>query len=249
MQGQQAAQRFGRGGVQPGVPGGGAQLVLAAVAQQRQQPRPRRGGHIQRVQQAGQVAHVAQLQHRAALQRRQAARGQPHDLGLLGRADSAQRFQAHLAELFKRVARAAGAADLFDVIILLALPGRGLGVFGNGQRHVGADGPQPAVQVGEGDDLCGGQKVLVLLVQRILLKPRAAEPAVARLLVQSAQPQRTALCGRADVPVKLHNIPLYHSQNIMWIKDVGRATGGAKKQAYQRALRRTAQRQKWYACF
>lgn len=193
-------------------------------------------------------------QHQLPLQKELRQKGRDNlvpilEKHLLGRADSAQCLQAHLAELFKRVARAAGAADLFDVIILLAFPGRGLGVFGNGQRHVGADGPQPAVQVGEGDDLCGGQKVLVLLVQRVLLKPRAAEPAVARLLVQSAQPQRTALCGRADVPVKLHNIPLYHSQNITRIQYVGRATGGAKKQAYQHALRRTAQRQKWYACF
>ena len=84
---------------------------------------------------------------------------------------------------------------------------RGLGRLGNGQRYVGLDGPQLAVQVGEGDDLCVRQKALILLIQGVFLKAGRAVFAVAGLLIQGTQAEGRLFGGGKAVEFDLHNIP------------------------------------------
>ena len=134
------------------------------VPQERKNARARPGRHAEQIKQAGQIAHVAKLQHRARAKLIEALGGQPQHFGLFGRRHGADALKPHLADLGKSMAFAAGAADLLIVIIFLAGAGRGLGVFRNRKGHIGADGPQFAVKVGEGDDLRIRQKILVLLV-------------------------------------------------------------------------------------
>ena len=105
------------------------------------------------IQQTGDVPHVADLQHGGHLQRRQTLQRQPHHLRLLGVIHRAHALQTHLVDGLEGVALPAGPADLFIIIITLALAGRGLGVLRNGQRHIRLDGPQLAVQIGEGHHL------------------------------------------------------------------------------------------------
>ena len=162
---------------------------------------------MQRVQQAGQVAHVADFQHGGHIQRGQALQGQPHHGGLLVGVHRAHALQSHLVDGLEGVALAAGAADLFIIIEALALPCRGLSRLGNGQRYVGLDGPQLAVQVGEGDDLCVRQKALILLIQGVFLKAGCAVFAVAGLLIQGTQAEGRLFGGGKAVEFDLHNIP------------------------------------------
>ena len=187
VQVEQSGQRGSGGFVQPRGQRGGAQLVGVLGAQEIEQLRACLGGDMQRVQQAGQVAHVADFQHGGHIQRGQALQGQPHHGGLLVGVHRAHALQSHLVDGLEGVALAAGAADLLIIIKALALPCRGLGRLGDGQRYVGLDGPQLAVQVGEGDDLCVRQKALILLIQGVFLKAGRAVFAVAGLLIQGTQ--------------------------------------------------------------
>ena len=129
------------------------------------------------------------------------------DGGLLIGVDRAHALQTHLVNGLEGVAFAAGAADLFIIIKALALPCRGLGRLGNGQCYVGLDGPQLAVQVGEGDDLCVRQKALILLIQGVFLKAGRAVFAVAGLLIQGTQAEGRLFGGGKAVEFDLHNIP------------------------------------------
>ena len=160
--------------------------------------------HPHAVQPCGDKAHVAQFQHIAVGKGVEAVHRQADHLGLLSAADRTQAFQPHLADLGKDVAFPAGTADLLGIEILLAAAGRRLGIFGNGQRHVGADGPQFAVQIGESDHLGVGQEAFVLLIERILLKPGHAVFAVAGFLVEQAQLQGAALGRRKGGYVEIH---------------------------------------------
>ena len=207
MQVEQAGQRGSGGFVQPRGQRGGAQLVGVLGAQEIEQLRTCLGGDMQRVQQAGQVAHVADFQHGGHIQRGQALQGQPHHGGLLVDVHRAHALQSHLVDGLEGVALAAGAADLLIIIKALALPCRGLGRLGDGQRYVGLDGPQLAVQVGEGDDLCVGQKALILLIQGVFLKAGRAVFAVAGLLIQGTQAEGRLFGGGKAVEFDLHNIP------------------------------------------
>ena len=156
---------------------------------------------------AGQVAHVADFQHGGHIQRGQALQGQPHHGGLLVGVHRAHALQSHLVDGLEGVALAAGAADLLIIIKALALPCCGLGRLGDGQRYVGLDGPQLAVQVGEGDDLCVRQKALILLIQGVFLKAGRAIFAVAGLLIQGTQAEGRLFGGGKAVEFDLHNIP------------------------------------------
>ena len=166
------------------------QFMGIFLVEQFQQPSPGRLGHLQIVQQAGDKTHVADFQHRGYLQRCQTLQRQPDHLRLGRRIHRAHALQAHLVDGLEGVALPAGTADLFIIIEALALPRRRLGRLGNGQRHVRLDGPQLAVQVGEGHHLGIGQKPLILLVEGVLLKPGTAILAIACPLVQSPQPER-----------------------------------------------------------
>ena len=207
VQVEQAGQRGSGGFVQPRGQRGGAQLVGVLGAQEIKQLRACLGGDMQRVQQAGQVAHVADFQHGGHIQRGQALQGQPHHGGLLVGVHRAHALQSHLVDGLEGVALAAGAADLLIIIKALALPCRGLGRLGDGQRYVGLDGPQLAVQVGEGDDLCVRQKALILLIQGVFLKAGRAVFAVASLLIQGTQAEGRLFGGGKAVEFDLHNIP------------------------------------------
>ena len=165
------------------------------------------GGHRQRIQQRGQITHVAELQHGGNFQRGKALQRQPHNSGLFIGVHGTHALQTHLVDGLEGVAFAAGAADLLIIIKALALPCGGLRRLGDGQRNIGLDGAQLAVQIGEGDDLRVRQEALIFLIQRVFLKPGGAVLAVAGLLIQGTQTEGRLLGGGKALEFDLHNIP------------------------------------------
>ena len=97
-----------------------------------------------------------------------------------------------------------GPVDVFHIVILGAAPVNGLGIFGNGQRHIRLQSQQPSVQICESDDLLGGQEVQVLLIQAVLLKPAHTILAVTRAFIDGAQAQRGPLLRLENGKIKLH---------------------------------------------
>ena len=185
----QAAQGLNAVGLHPGRLGRAPQLVGVLALDQLQQLGPPRFRHVQRIQQAGHEAHVAQLQHRRGLQRLQALPGKAQHLGRSRLIHCADALQPHLVDFFIGMALQAGAVHVFDVIVFFALTGGGLGIFCNAQGHVRLQGQQPPVQVGEGNHLVAGEKPPVLLIQAVFLKAAHVELAVPRLLIQCTQAQ------------------------------------------------------------
>ena len=131
VQCQKAAQAVGCRSGQAEFFGGAAQFVSVFAPQVFQQPPPYRRLDVQRVQKPRHKAHVADFQHRGNAQLRQTLQCQPDHLALGGGIHRADALQPHLPYGLKSVAFAAGAADLLIVIKALALPGGGLGGFGN----------------------------------------------------------------------------------------------------------------------
>ena len=122
------------------------------------------------VKEAGDKAHVADLQHEVPLRQGQALQGQGHSLGGGIIVHGADALQAHLADLPEGVALLAGAVDVLHVIVASAAAGLHLGVLGDGEGHIRLEGQQPPVQVREGDDLLAGEKPAVLLIEPVLLE-------------------------------------------------------------------------------
>ena len=207
VQSQQTAKGVGPGSIQPGMQRSLAQLVLVFGAQQFHQAGAVSIGDVQRVQQAGHKAHVADFQHGGHIQRGQAGQRQAQHLGLDGLVHLAHALQPHLMDGLEGVAFAAGAADFLIIIKAFAFAGGGLGRFGDGQRHVRLDGTQLAVQVGKGDDLRVRQKALILLIQGVFLKPGSAVLAVAALLIQGTQAEGRLLGGGEILQCQLHDVP------------------------------------------
>ena len=139
--------------------------------------------HAQRIEQAEQIAHVADFQHPFSTQRVQRLCRQTHGLLHLSFAHPADDLKAHLADFLEGMALSRGAVDVLVVVVAQGLAGGGLGRFGNGKGHVRLEGQQTAVQVGEGDDLLGRQKAAVLLIQAVLLKAAHMVLAAARRFV------------------------------------------------------------------
>ena len=150
---------------------------------------------------------MADFQHGGYIQCGQALQGQPHHGGLLVGIYCAHALQTHLVDGLEGVALAAGAADFFIIIKALALPRCGLGRLGDGQRHIGLDGAQLAVQVSEGDDLGIRQEALILLVESVFLKPGCAVLAVACAFIQGTQAESRLLGGGEALEFDFHNVP------------------------------------------
>ena len=169
-----------------------------------EQPGPHRLVGAHRVKEAGDKAHVADLQHEVPLRQGQTPQGQGHHLGRGSGVHGADALQAHLADLPEGVALLAGAVDVLLVVIAAAAAGRHLGVLGDGEGHVRLQRQQAAVQVRKGDDLLTGQKAAVLLIQAVLLEPAHVVFAEALLLIQQPQLQRHPLLGPQDVQIQFH---------------------------------------------
>ena len=174
-----------------------------------QQLRPGGFRHVQRIEQAKQVAHVADFQHPLCAQRRQRLRRQTHRLLHLSLAHSAQHLQTHLGDLFKGVAFGGGAVDVLVVVVPQRLARRGLRRLGDGQSHVRLERQQTAVEVGKGDDLLRRQKAAVLLIQTVLLEPSHVVLAAACRLVQAAQCKGGALLWLQMLQTELHFAPSF----------------------------------------
>ena len=174
-----------------------------------QQLRPGGFRYAQRIEQAEQVAHVADFQHPLCAQRRQRLRRQTHHLLHLGFAHSAQQLQPHLGDLFKGVAFSGGAVDVFVVVVPQCLARRGLRRLGDGQGHIRLERQQTAVQIGKGDDLLRRQKAAVLLIQAVLLEPPHVVLAAACRLVQAAQCKGGALLWLQMLQTELHFAPSF----------------------------------------
>ena len=174
-----------------------------------QQLRPGSFRHAQRIEQAEQVAHVADFQHPLCAQRRQRLRRQTHRLLHLGLAHSAQQFQTHLGDLFKGVALGRGAVDVLVVVVPQRLARRGLCRLGDGQGHIRLERQQTAIEVGKGDDLLRRQKAAVLLIQAVLLEPPHVVLAAACRLVQAAQRKGGALLWLQMLQTELHFAPSF----------------------------------------
>ena len=174
-----------------------------------QQLRPGGFRHAQRIEQAEQVAHVADFQHPLCAQRRQRLRRQTHRLLHLSLAHSAQHLQTHLGDLFKGVAFGRGAVDVLVVVVPQRLARRGLRRLGDGQGHIRLERQQTAIQIGKGDDLLRRQKAAVLLIQAVLLEPSHVVLAAACRLVQAAQRKRGALLWLQMLQTELHFAPSF----------------------------------------
>ena len=160
--------------------------------------------HAQRIEQAEQIAHVADFQHPLGAQCIQRLCRQTHSLLHLGFAHFADDLKAHLADFLEGMALSRGTVDIFVVVVAQGLAGGGLGRLGNGQGHVRLEGQQTAVQVGEGDDLLRRQKAAVLLIQAVLLKAAHVVLAAACRLVQAAQRKGGALLWLQMLQTELH---------------------------------------------
>ena len=176
-----------------------------------QQLRPGGFRHAQRIEQAEQVAHVADFQHPLCAQRRQRLRRQTHRLLHLGFAHSAQQFQTHLGDLLKGVALGRGAVDVLVVVVPQRLARHGLRRFGDGQGHIRFECQQTTVQIGKGDDLLRRQKAAVLLIQAVLLEPSHVVLAAACRLVQAAQRKGGALLWLQMLQTEPHPAPSFPS--------------------------------------
>ena len=160
--------------------------------------------HAQCIEQAEQIAHVADFQHPRGPQLGQALRCQPDRLLHLCFPHRAQHLKAHLGDLLEGVALCRGAVDVLMVVIPQGLAGGGLGRLGNGQGHVRLERQQTAIQVGEGDDLLRGQKAPVLLIKPVLLKTAHVIFAAARRLIQRPQRKGGPLLGLQTVQTEFH---------------------------------------------
>ena len=201
---QQAGQGSGPGGIQPGGLRGAAQLVRILFPQLFQQAGAGILRHAQCVEQAEQIAHVADFQHPRGPQLGQALRCQPDRLLHLCFPHRAQHLKAHLGDLLEGVALCRGAVDVFVVVVAQRLAGGGLRRFGNGEGHVRLESQQTAVQVGEGDDLFRRKKAAVGLIQAVLLKPAHVVLAAPCGLVQRPQCKGGTLLGLQRRKIKFH---------------------------------------------
>ena len=185
----------------PGEAGASAawpQLVAVLVPDAGEEPGPHRLPGAHGVQEAGDEAHVADLQHRVPLRQGQAPQGQGHHLGGGRPVHGADALQAHLPDLPEGAALPAGAVDVLRVVEAAARPRLHRGVLGDGEGHVRLQGQQPPVQVREGDDLLTGQEAAVLLVEAVLLEPAHVVVAEARPLVQQPAAAAPPAPGAAE---------------------------------------------------
>ena len=180
------------------------QLMGVFPADQLQQSRAALLTHIQSVQQAGEKAHVGQLQLEIPPAQAQSVQRQPQQVPHILRRHLSHAFQAHLVDLHEGVALPAGTVDLFIIVNLFAGTGGGLQVFGDGQGHVRFQRQQAAVQIGEGQHLFRRKKAAVALVQAIFLKAAHVVFAVSRPLGQGTKLKGGALGPLENAQIKIH---------------------------------------------
>lgn len=183
---------------------GFAQLMDVFVPDAGEEPGPHSLLGAHRVKEAGDEAHVADLQHEVPPGQGQAPQGQGHHLGRSGIIHGTDALQAHLTDLPEGMALLAGAVDVFLIVVPAAAAGPHLGILGDGEGHVRLQRQQPPVQVRKGDDLLAGKKTAVLLIETVFLEPTHVVFAEALLFIQQPQLQRCPLLGPQDVQIQFH---------------------------------------------
>ena len=210
---QQSNEGIGVG--QSGLLGFLPQAMGTFAADLLQQCGPQGIFYLQRIQQTGEKAHVGQFQPKFGATQGQSVQCQPQLIPNILLGKGAHALQTHLVDLHKGVAFPTGTVDLFVVVVLFALTGGGLDVFGDGQGHIGLEGQQTAVQIGEGQNLLGGQKATVLLVQAIFLETAHVIFAVACLFGQGPQLKCRPLGPFENAQIEVHRGVFLYSDFII----------------------------------
>ena len=185
-------------------PAQGLQLVQVLFPDALEGARSRAAGQPQGVQHVAHDAQVGEVQ--AALRRDepQTLAGQAQHLADAVVVHGADALQPHLPDLPEAAGALGNAVDVLVVVDLLRFAGPGPGGADDGQRHVRLEGHEPPVGVGEGDDIGGDEKLLVVEIQLVLLKLAHFELGVAAAGVEGAEREGHLFLVLEDCGVKIH---------------------------------------------